>query len=91
MKLATSAGASKTTPFNELTQRYHLEHCYHHHPAAMLAQLLILLLGFTLFNAYAVLHSQSIRLEKLSFKALAQALNLGLEADLPWDQWFACG
>jgi hypothetical protein len=77
--------------FNELTQRYHLEHCYHHHPVAMLAQLLILLLGFTLFNAYAVLHSQRVRLEKLTFKALAEALNLGLEADLPWDQWFACG
>ena len=29
--------------FNELTQFYHLEHCYHHEPAAMLAQMLILM------------------------------------------------
>lgn len=77
--------------FRELTQRYHLEHCYHHEPTAMLAQLLILLLGFTLFYAYAGLHSQKIRLEKLTFTALAEALDRALEADLPWDQWFACG
>lgn len=77
--------------FNELTQRYHLEHCYHHEPVAMIAQLLIVLLGFTLFSAYALLHSQKLRLEKLTFKALAEALNLALEADLPWEQWFACG
>ena len=43
--------------FNELTQFYHLEHCYHHEPAAMLAQMLILILGFILFSAYAVLHN----------------------------------
>lgn len=77
--------------FNELTQRYHLEHCFHHHPVAMLAQLLVLLLGFTLFSAYALRHSQKIRLEQLTLKALAESLNLALEADLPWEQWFACG
>lgn len=77
--------------FNELTQSYHLEHCYHHEPVAMLAQLLILLLGFTLFNAYALLHSQQIRLEQLTLKALTQLLNLALEEDLPWEQWFASG
>jgi hypothetical protein len=32
--------------FNELTQFYHLEHCYPHEPLAMLAQMLILSLGF---------------------------------------------
>ena len=26
--------------FNELTQAYHLEHCYHHEPTSMLAQML---------------------------------------------------
>lgn len=77
--------------FNELTQHYHLEHCYHHEPTAMLAQLLILMLGFVLFSAYAVLHSQQIRLEQMTMKELAQDLNLALEDDLPWDQWFACG
>lgn len=77
--------------FRELTQYYHLEHCYHHHPAAMLAQMLILLLGFNLFSAYAALHSQKIRLTQLTLQALAQSLRQALQEDLPWDQWFASG
>ncbi len=77
--------------FNELTQHYHLEHCYHHEPVAMLAQMLILLLGFVLFNAYAALHSQQIRLGQVTLKELAHDLDLALEEALPWDQWFACG
>jgi hypothetical protein len=77
--------------FNELTQHYHLEHCYHHEPTAMLAQMLILMLGFVLFSAYAVLHSQQIRLEQVTMKELAQDLNLALEDDLPWNLWFAAG
>jgi Transposase DDE domain len=77
--------------FNELTQRYHLEHCYHHEPCAMLAQMLILMLGFLLFTAYAVLHSQRMRAGMMTLKELAEDLNLALEADLPWDQWFASG
>jgi hypothetical protein len=77
--------------FNELTQYYHLEHCYHHEPAAMLAQMLILMLGFVLFSAYAVLHSQQVRLGQITMKALAHDLDLALEADLPWDLWFHSG
>ena len=77
--------------FNELTQHYHLEHCYHHEPTAMLAQMLILMLGFVLFSAYAVLHSQQMRLGQMTMKELAQDLNLALEDDLPWDLWFASG
>lgn len=77
--------------FNELTQGYHLTHCYHHEPNAMLAQMLILLLGFLLFNAFATLHCQPLRLGQMSLKELARTLDLALEADLPWDQWFACG
>jgi len=77
--------------FNELTQHYHLEHCYHHEPVAMLAQMLILMLGFVLFNAYAVLHSQQVRLGQITMKALAHDLDLALEEDLPWDLWFASG
>ena len=56
----------------------------------MLAQMLILLLGFTLFTAFA-LHSQLVRLGKLTLKALAHELDLALEQDLPWDQWFHSG
>ena len=77
--------------FNELTQYYHLEHCYHHEPVAMVAQMLILLLGFVLFSAYAVLHSQLVRLGQITMKALAHNLDLALEEDLPWDLWFASG
>ena len=57
----------------------------------MLAQMLILMLGFVLFSAYAVLHSQQMRLGQMTMKELAQDLNLALEDDLPWDLWFASG
>lgn len=76
--------------FNELTQGYHLEHCYHHDPTSMLVQMLILVLGFTLFTAFA-LHSQWVRLGQLTLKALAHELDLALEEDLPWDLWFHSG
>jgi len=76
--------------FNELTQAYHLEHCYHHDPTSMLVQMLILMLGFTLFNAFA-LHSQLVRWGELTLKALARQMDLALEEDLPWDQWFDSG
>jgi len=77
--------------FNELTQFYHLEHCYPHEPVAMLAQMLILILGFVLFSAYAVLHSQEVRLGQVSLKELAHDLDLALEQELPWDLWFSSG
>jgi hypothetical protein len=77
--------------FNELTQFYHLEHCYHHEPVAMLAQMLLLLLGFVLFSAYALLHSQRVRLGQVSLKELAQDLNLALEEAVRWEVWFESG
>jgi hypothetical protein len=77
--------------FNELTQFYHLEHCYHHEPVAMLAQMLILILGFVLFSAYALLHSQQFRLGQVSLKELAHDLDLALEQDSHWELWFASG
>jgi hypothetical protein len=77
--------------FNELTQSYHLEHCYHHEPVAMLAQMLILLLGFVLFSAYALLHSQQFRLGQVSLKELAHDLDLALEQESRWELWFASG
>jgi hypothetical protein len=77
--------------FNELTQFYHLPHCYHHEPVAMLAQMLILLLGFVLFNAFVALHCQPLRLGQMSRQELVENLNLALAEDLPWDQWFESG
>jgi hypothetical protein len=76
--------------FNELTQRYHLTHCYHHDPTSMLVQMLVLLFAFTLFTAFA-LHSQLVRLGQITLKALAHQLDLALEQDLPWDLWFHSG
>jgi hypothetical protein len=76
--------------FNELTQGYHLTHCYHHDPTSMLVQMLILIFAFTLFTAFA-LHSQLVRVGELTRKALAHQLDLALEEDLPWDQWFHSG
>jgi hypothetical protein len=77
--------------FNELTQFYHLEHCYHHEPVSMLAQMLILILGFVLFSAYAVLHSQRVRLGQVSLKELAHDLDLALQEDVRWELWFESG
>jgi hypothetical protein len=77
--------------FNELTQFYHLEHCYHHEPTAMLAQMLILMLGFVLFSAYARLHSQPFRWGQVTLKELAHDLDLALEEPLRWELWFASG
>jgi hypothetical protein len=77
--------------FNELTQAYHLEHCYHHEPTSMLAQMLILLWAFLLFTAFAELQSKLVVLGRLTAKALAQEMNLALEAELPWERWFHCG
>ena len=76
--------------FNELTQGYHLEHCYHHDPISMLVMMLLLVFGFTLFTAFA-LHSQLVRWGEVTLKALAHELDLALEQDLPWDQWFHSG
>jgi len=76
--------------FNQLTQGYHLTHCYHHDPTSMLVQMLILIFAFTLFTAFA-LHSQLVRLGELTRKALAHQLDLAMEEDLPWEQWFHSG
>ncbi len=74
--------------FNELTQGYHLEHCYHHDPTSMLCQMLLLVLGFTLFSAFAQLHSHLMRQGQTTLKALTDLLNLGLEEPLNWRLWF---
>ena len=77
--------------FNELTQSYHLTHCFHHESMSMLAQMLILLLSFTLFTAFAELHNKQVRVGALTAKALAKELDLALEEDLRWEQWFQSG
>jgi hypothetical protein len=76
--------------FNQLTQFYHLTHCYHHDPTSMLVQMLILTFGFALFTAFAQ-HCQTVRQGETTLKALAHHLDLALAEDLPWDQWFHSG
>lgn len=42
----------ETRGFGELTQHWHFNHCYHHHPTAMLAIRLILYLAFFLTSIF---------------------------------------
>jgi len=42
-------------------------------------------------SAYALLHSQTVRLGQVSLKELAHDLDSALEEALPWALWFASG
>jgi Transposase DDE domain len=65
--------------FNELTQHYHLEHCPHHEPVAIVAWLLILVLAFNLFEWFARLHGKLCRAGALTLQELAAQLDRALE------------
>ena len=65
--------------FNELTQHYHLEHCPHHHPVAIVAWLLILMLAFNLFEWFARLHGKLLRVGAITLVELTQQLDRALE------------
>ena len=65
--------------FNELTQHYHLEHCPHHEPVAIVAWLLILMVGFNLFEWFARLHRKRLRAEAITLAELARQLDRALE------------
>jgi hypothetical protein len=65
--------------FNELTQHYHLEHCPHHHPVAIVAWLLILLLAFNLFEWFARLHGKLLRIGAITLAELTWQLDRALE------------
>ena len=75
----------------QLKTNHSLTHCYHHEPGAMLAQMMILLLGFVLFTAFVMLHCQPLRLGQMSREALVEEMKTALAEDLPWAQWFASG
>ena len=64
---------------------------YHHEPVSVLAQRLIFVMGFTLFNAIAQWHNELVRLGAMSAKALTKELELALEEDLPWEPRFHSG
>lgn len=66
--------------FNELTQHYHLTHCPRHEPVAILAWLLILVLGFNLFELFVRLHGKLGRLGRVTLAEVARQLDRALEA-----------
>lgn len=65
--------------FNELTQHYHLTHCPHHEPLAIVAWLLILMLAFNLFELFVRLHGKLLRLGKTTLQEAALQLDRALE------------
>jgi len=69
--------------FNELTQYYHLEHCPHHEPVAIVAWLLILVLGMNLFEIFARVHGKLLRLGKATLQEITKQLDRGIER---WEQ-----
>jgi len=69
--------------FNELTQHYHLTHCGHHHPVAILAGLLFLVLGFVVFEVFAKVHGKLPALAKTTLQEITEQLNRALER---WEQ-----
>ena len=66
--------------FNELTQHYHLTHCPHHEPVAIVVWLLFVVLGFTVFELFVRLHGKLWRRGRLTMKEIACQLNRAIEA-----------
>lgn len=64
--------------FNGLTQHYHLTHCRHHDPTAIVAGLLFLVLGFVLFGVWARVHGKLLGLASLTLQAIATQLDRAL-------------
>jgi hypothetical protein len=60
--------------FGELTQHWHLTHCAHHHPVAVVALLWIKIIAFTLFHAFANLHGKLLRLGKTTLQEVRKQL-----------------
>jgi len=65
--------------FNELTQHYHLTHCPHHEPVAIVAWLLFLVLGFTIFEVFVRLNGKLWRQGRITLQELCRQLDRALE------------
>lgn len=65
--------------FNELTQHYHLTHCPHHEPTAIMAWLLFLVLGFTIFELFVHLNSKLWWQGRTTMKELWRQIDLAME------------
>jgi hypothetical protein len=66
--------------FNELTQHYHLTHCLHHEALAIEAWLLILVLGFNLFEWFVRVHGKLWRQGRVTLQEMARQLDRAMEA-----------
>jgi hypothetical protein len=69
--------------FGELTQHWHLTHCAHHKPVAVLALLWIKIIAFTLFHAFAILHGKLFRLGKVTLQELRKRIYRSLLCGWP--------
>jgi len=69
--------------FGQLTQHWHLTHCSHHHPVAVLVLLWLKILAFTLFHAFAILHGKLYRMGKVTFQELRQRIYRSLFCGQP--------
>jgi len=69
--------------FGQLTQHWHLTHCAHHLPVAVVALLWIKIIAFTLFQAFAILHGKLIRLGKATFQEVRKQIYRSLLCGLP--------
>src|SRR4051795_5302391 len=69
--------------FGELTQHWHLTHCSHHHPVAVVALLWIKIIAFTLFHAFAILHGKLFRLGKATFNEVRKQIYRSLLCGSP--------
>jgi hypothetical protein len=73
--------------FGELTQHWHLTHCAHHQPVAVVALLWIKIIAFTLFHAFAILHGKLFRLGKVTLQELRKRIYRSLLCGLPVQSW----
>lgn len=73
--------------FGELTQHWHLTHCAHHHPVAVLALLWIKIIAFTLFHAFAILHGKLFRLGKATLQEARKQIYRSLLCGQPIGLW----
>jgi hypothetical protein len=69
--------------FGELTQHWHLTHCAHHHPVAVVALLWIKLIAFTLFHAFAILHGKRFRLGQVTLNEVRKQIYRSLLCGQP--------
>ncbi|MGH9447662.1 MAG: transposase [Terriglobia bacterium] len=69
--------------FGQLTQHWHLTHCSHHHPVAVVALLWIKIIAFTLFEAFAILCGKLVRSGKTTFQELRKQIYRSLFAGSP--------